>query len=517
MELPQRLLEDQKKARFDLVFFAERFLGLPLSFHEGQVRWLKNSTRQINILRPGNKWGKSLVAAIKHLHHAVYKPLLGTQMTDEEMLKAKYDTLNFGPGYEQAREVLRMARDIVNGSVLIPESHRTLTNEATNEPYGVYNQSFFQGWFITEDKSEAGILPHLKFTTNVTLFGRSYDEMGVAFKMKSLAYISGDECADIGELWTFTNGTLLPRLSAFKNPSIDYYGTPQPEGFDYQRMIEMAEEDMKQGGKLFYTQRGSMYENPFLPKETIESFERIMDPTMKEQVIRGDFVQSGEKYFGFDRIQHAVDPNLEVREYGDPTRKYITGVDFAGGGSQWADHTVVITIDYTDKPWQVVYFKRVHGSEMPIPMQYQMVREVKERFPGHLIIDSSALGGKNAMAFLSDTQPISADFKPQGNSNYKGEMLAALKVVFDGGDDPIFRRTREKIDNKWVDAVENWGLIRLPNIPILIRELQNYKLEDQKLSTDCVMALGMAVHWLHLRTPKKQLKRSVELDFLGLQ
>lgn len=518
--LPQNLKNDWLRARNDILFFSERFLGLPTSMHKGQVKWLQNSTKQINILRPGNKWGKSLIGAVKHLWHAATKPLIPGKMTTEERLRAKYDTLNFGPGYEQAREILRMARDISQGNILLPEEVREEINPHTNCTWGTYNDSFLKGWFILSDKADAGVLPELKFATNVTLYGRSYDEMGAAFKMKALAYISGDEVADITELWTFTNGTLIPRLSTFKGGQIDYYGTPQPEGHDYQRMIAMAEEDMsrpswKEDG-LFYTQRGSMYENPFLPRETVESIERIMDPTMREQVVHGDFVETGEKYFGFERIQHAIDVNLQLLESGEPNRKYITSADFAGGDSYWADFTVILTIDYTEEPYKVVYFRRFKGGDIPIPMQYQLVREIITRFPGHLILDSTALGGKNAMAFLSDLSPISADFKPQGNSNYKSEMLATLKIVLDGGTVEKFRRRREKVDGKWLDTNADWGLLKLPNIPDMIRELQNYKMEDAKINNDCVMALGMPVHWLELRRPKRQPKQAFELDFLGI-
>lgn len=509
--LPKELSYDLERSS-DIVYFAEKILGLPVGYHKGQVEWFKQSNRQINILRPGNKWGKSLAAAIKHLWHAATKPLLD-DMRPEDKLKAKYDTLNFGPGYEQAREVLRVARDIVQGNILIPAEFR--------DQWGVYNKSFFKDWFIVEDRADATVLPFLKFATGTTLYGRSYDEMGSAFKMKALAFISGDECADVQELWTFTNGTLLPRLSTFRGGRLDYYGTPQPEGYDYQKMIEVAEEDMKRKNweedGVFYTQKGSMYDNPFLPKETIEGFEKIMDPIMREQVIRGEFVETGEKYFGFERVQHAVNKELQIQELGEPNHKYITSADFAGGESAWADHTVILTIDYTDRPYKVVYFKRFKGGEIPIPMQYQLVRDVKQRFPGQLIIDSSALGGKNAMAFLSDVQPVSADFKPMGNSSYKAEMLAATKIMFDGGDDELFRRNREKnYEGDWVDMNPNWGLIRIPDIPVLIRELQNYKLDDNAISTDCVMALGMALHWLHLRQPKKQIKRAKELDFLSV-
>ena len=189
--------------------------------------------------------------------------------------------------------------------------------------------------------------------------------MGVAFKMKALAYISGDECADIAELWTFTNNTLLPRLVSLDG-TIDLVGTPQPEGTDYMRMIELAEEDMekpdwKEKG-IFYTQRGSMYENEFLPRDAIEKMKRTMDPVMAQQVIEGEYVEIGDKYFGFERIQHSVDRELQLVEQGIPNRKYITSVDFAGGESAWADFTVIMTIDYTEEPYKVVQFRRFKGG-----------------------------------------------------------------------------------------------------------------------------------------------------------
>src|SRR5581483_577858 len=292
-----------KAIQTDIILFAEKVLGLPVSKHAGQVTWLKNSNRQINILRPGNKWGKSLIGAVKHLHHASCKPLLPSNLTDEEWLRVKYDTLNFGPGYEQAREILRVIRDIVQGNILIPQEFQA--------EYGHTNNSMLKDWFIVDDKADRDILPYIKYFTGTTTYGRSYDEMGQAFKMKALAFISGDECADISELWTFTNNTLIPRLSTYEGGSIDYYGTPQPEGFDYMTMIDMAQEDMKKpdwkNNGLFYTQMGNMKDNVFLPRSTMETFERIMDPVLRKQVMEGIYVETGEKYFGFHRIQNAID------------------------------------------------------------------------------------------------------------------------------------------------------------------------------------------------------------------
>ena len=506
-----KLMGEIRDPEMGIINFCEKVLGLPVSHHAGQVKWLKNSKRRINILRPGNKYGKSLIGAAKHIYHHFTKiNMQGMYTTWEEWEKLKYDTLNFGPGYEQAREIPRMVRDIVQGNVFIPLLFQ--------KQYGVTNRSMLKDWFITHDKADAQVLPSLSFWGGGNLLARSYDEMGAAFKMKGVAYASGDEVADIAELWTFTNGTLLPRGVAYKNFSIDYYGTPQPDGFDYMRMIEMAESDMKAKGNMWYVQKGSMFENPFLDEDTVREVERIADPVLRKQIIDGEYVQTGTKYFGFARIANAVDSTLRETERGLPGRRYVVSVDFAGGESAWADYTVLMAIDTTEDPYKLVYFNRFKGGSIPIPMQYKMVEEVFDRFKTgsletRLVIDSSALGGKNAGAFLKHLQPITYNI----SASLKAEMLATLKIALDGGQSENFKRkVRVTPDGRTEDLNPNWGLIKIPNHPYLITELQNYKIDDAKIRTDCVMTLAQAVHYIEMRRPKMVKRKMVNFDLAAL-
>ena len=55
----------------DIPHFASYTLGVML--HEGQRFWLANSTKRVNILVTGNRWGKSFIWAVKLLHHAIYR------------------------------------------------------------------------------------------------------------------------------------------------------------------------------------------------------------------------------------------------------------------------------------------------------------------------------------------------------------------------------------------------------------------------------------------------------------
>jgi hypothetical protein len=342
--------------------------------------------------------------------------------------------------------------------------------------------------------------------------------MGAAFKTKAIAYLSGDECADIAELWAFTNNTLLPRLVSL-NGFIDFAGTPQPEGIDYLKMIELAQEDMQkkdwQTHGLYYTQKGSMYENEFLPLEAIKEIEKIADPVMRRQIIEGEYVEIGEKYFGYQRVRNAVDPNLQLQEQGWPGRKYLTVVDFAGGESVWADFTVIMVLDYTEEPYKLVYFNRFKGGDMPIPVQYKLVEDVTMRFGGKgtCIVDNSSLGGRNALQFLSDIRPIPFETSPKN----KGEMLATMKISFDGGLSPTRRRQKERnSNNDFIDTNPDWGNIRMPDIPPLVSELMNYKLNDKKIRQDCVMCLGMGIHWIEMRRPKTTRREAVDFDLAAL-
>lgn len=433
--------------------------------------------------------------------------LQGHITTEHDFFEAKYETLNFGPAYEQAREVLRLTVELVEGRVTLPKEYQ--------KKWGKTNNSMLKGWAIANDKSEAQMLPYVEFVNGAKILGRSYSDMGAAFKSKAIHYMSGDECADIAELWTFTNVTLLPRLVSTKG-LLDFVGTVQSEGFDYLQMIDQAREDMERPNYeedgMFYLQEGSMYDNLFLDKKEIERTEQIADEDIRQQIIYGNYVETGDKYFGYERVNNSVDKKLDILPYGSAGAKYITSVDFAGGDSKWSDYTVIVTLDFTIEPYIMAYFWRIQGKDMPIPMQYEKVREVVEKFPGRLILDASSLGGKNAMAFLRELNPVGLNI----SARIKGEMLSTLKVAFDGGQSEEFKRQTEELeDGTVVDNVIPWGLLRILNHKDVIHELRNYKLDDKKIRNDIVMTLAQAVYYIEMRRPTLLKRQAVDFNLLA--
>jgi hypothetical protein len=283
------------------------------------------------------------------------------------------------------------------------------------------------------------------------------------------------------------------------------------------QMIEMAENDMRRcrGNKnqLFYVQRGSMYENEFLDRDEISQTERIADPVIRKQIIEGEYTEVGDMFLGYHRVHNAVDREMKFLEEGKPDRKYLVSVDFSGGKSKWSDYTVAQVWDYTEEPYRLVYFWRIKGSDMSIPMQYEKVRDIHLRFPGKVILDGSALGGKNAVAFLADVHPIAVDII----SRIKGEMLSTLKVAFDGYQSSKRKRKLEENElGEMEEMNKDWGLIRFPDEYDIIRELDNYKLDDKKLRNDIVMTMAQAIWWIEMRRPKLEHKRMMRVDWASI-
>ena len=484
--------EYSQRLRSDIVFFAKEMLGI--SFTNKQTIWLQNSKRKINILAPGNQWGKTLTEAIKHIHQAITKPQLAGRVTSaEQWQKAEYETLNFGLTYEIAKPVKEYISQLVEGSFLI-------NDHETGKAY--FNESKLKDWAIVDSRDNP--FPIIAWKTGSKTFFRSYDNMGSSFKAKRLAFVSGDEVGDIPELKKFVNGTLLPRLVAMGG-KLDLIGTIQADkSEDYLQMIAEAEDDEE--GR-YYLQRGSMYENTFLTRESVKETEDIADPTMRRQIIYGEYVDTGEKYFRWDEVQNMLDYNLQLidRNRGG---QYICAVDFAAA----EDYTVIIVLDYKTEPYKLVYHQRFKGKKIPIPMQYELVKSIVRRFNARLIIDSSALGGKNALSFLAEVNPIGFEFTPKN----KAEMLASFKIALQGGDSGELKRDLTYEGGIEKDLNEEWGLIKVPNIPELIKELQGYKLDDDSIKTDQVMALGIAIHWLMLRRPKKH-RSVINIDLLSPQ
>lgn len=498
----------------DIVGFARDVLGLKhMEQHQGQVRWMNNAWRLINILKPANQWGKTLAEAVFHIFHGMTKPMLFGRVTGSTMWgDVRYETANVGKTYEVAKGVFEATQDLVEGKVLLKD--------------GTTNESLLKGWAIENIIDAPNKPPEIHWWNGSSLLIRSYDDFGSSFKRKRLAFVSVDECGDIPELKLFLNGTLIPRVFFFKG-AIHLVGTSQPSGIEYEEIADIAQEVYEKDPERsnYYFQTGSVFENPNLDAEFLLQMQSIADPELMKQIILGQYVDYADHFFTFDEVRQIFRTDLPYdNESGvteAPVEKghYVVIADLAAT----RDETSCTVIRHGEKtgegenakelPYKVVFHKGFKGETMPLSLQYEMIQTWFMLYKNvakdtKFVFDSVALGGKNAEQAFSDLHGY--PFPGTGSSylNAKAEALGTLKEVLGRGRKFIINE-----QGKRVDEVRSWGMVRAsPALTALKKQFEAYKIDDKNIMTDRLMTIVMGIHYIEKRKPKMIHKGAVDFD-----
>lgn len=501
----------------DIIGFARDVLGLKdIEQHVGQVAWGRNAWRLINILKPANQWGKTLIESVFHIYFAMCKPTLADRVNDDLMwFSIRYETANIGKTYEVAKGVFESILDICEGKILLKD--------------GTTNQSMLEGWAIRHIEDAPNKPPEILWWNNSKTLIRSYDDFGSSFKRKRLAFVSVDETGDIPELVRFLNGTLIPRVFFFKGP-IHLVGTSQPDGVEYEQLAETAKDayDADPDNRNYYFQTGSVYENPNLDAEYIRQLEAISDPEFRKQVIYGHYVDMGDHIYTYEEIARCFKNQLIWDEESGfceaPVKdgNYVMGVDIAASKDETAITVVrhgIYEATLTGKkgkelPYRVVFHKAFRGDTMPLALQYEVIMGWFNMFKAiapmttKFVFDSVALGGKNAEQAFSDLHGF--PFPGTGSSymTAKAEAIGTLKEVLGQG-----RRFVINEEGKRVDENGEWGMLRIsPALGLMRRQMEAYRLDDKGIKQDRFMSLIMAVHYIEKRKPKLSHNRAVDFD-----
>ena len=442
-----KLQNEVVRGRSDIPFFAERFLGIKL--HEGQKTWLKNSTRKTNVLSPGKRWGKTLVIAVKHIHHNFYKLELNATNV-QTALRTEYPTLNVAPHSTLAKQCY----DYVNQ---ILESKYPIRNARSNKV--TFNDCKL-GYFLKQSKNLP--YPTIWFSNGSVFTSRTMgDDMGKSFQGSSYAYISYDEPGASDRLKDEHQLYILPRLTDWRG-NLDMISTPDMKSKSVMYFNKLAQKGLDELEEDYYTQEGSAYENTYIDPAELKRLERSLDPVSVQQIIYGKFVYVAGRTFPFDKVKKMFDEKLAFAEpvYG---REYMIGVDLAST----VDFTVIVVLDTTTTPYRVVQFERFKGSVMKLELQMDLIKKIYYKYsPFDIVVDTTSMGGKWAEQSLEGINPRSFDFKKKN----KSEMLIALRSVIE----------EERIVSPPIQALEE--------------ELSWYHEDDRKLRQDCVMALGLAIY-----------------------
>jgi len=508
----------------DIVEFAQIILGMPLN--PGQIYWLQNSNRLVNILKPSNQWGKTTGEAIAHIYHAMCKPQLDRFNADfDTWIRTRYQTLNFGKTYEVAKGVMEAIIDITESNYLLPT--------------GEFNKSLLTGWAI-KDIQDAPKLPRIVWWNGSETLIRSYDGLGESFKRLKLAFISGDECGDIPELVLFLNGTLIPR-SFFYKASIHLVGTAQPKGLDYEELEETALEDIREKGEEsdFFVlsaknnpQMANVYQNIFMPTDYLKKIEGTVDEQLRKQIIYGQYVDAGDHLYTWEEVNQMFTQHIPYNEETGMSEEpiegayYVFAVDLAASD----DETSLTGIRYNRKKQiylptgetitkpmkhKIIFHKAWKGKAIPLYLQYELI---KQYFLSYKIIspvrckfvyDAGSLGGKNAQEAFKDLGTI-YPFPPVGRSyaEIKAEMFGIIKEVLGRGREFAINESGKKVDKN-----HEWGGIEASlSLKELKRQLEVAAKDDVKLKNDQFSSLGMALHFVERRVPKVTHAKAVDFN-----
>lgn len=443
-------------------FFAKHMLGMDL--HPGQSTWMRESTREINCLVPGNRFGKSTIIGVKHLKKAFTKEGWRPFKPGHNWGNFPYATISVSHSADQAEIVYGMAKAMARYPAMAPFVKR------------VYATPF----------------PTIVLVNGSTITCRSAHDNGKYIDGHRFDYVSIDEAGWVAALKQLINGVILMRLA--NGGELDLLGTPK--GISQEGLYFYASRGLR-GVPGYYTQRGSTFDNTFLPKAEIEKRMKLLeqaDPRMRDQVIYGAFVSMDGLSFTQDQLDNAFDVRMPVHTDYVEGHRYIQAWDL-GRRTDW---TVGVTFDVTSLPYRMVDFQRL--NKVPWETIYTLIGDKKKEYRVQMPrIDATGPQGDVIEEELTK-RGIFVDPYRVSTGAIKTNLINTLQSAMDYG-----RQTTgwTKIPDEagvLVDAPilelpgEGWGVFRMPGIAQLVDEFGVYQMDDKNLVQDCVQAIALAIH-----------------------
>ena len=416
-----------RKAIYDPVLFAREFLELEP--HPGQVRWLQNSTKPENALHTGNRWGKSLVQAVKILHRCLFKVGIS-----EYSYADKYEAVNASITLDQAKIIFENVVRLLKGEPYLEK----LVKEVKFTPF-----------------------PHIVFGNGAVFWARSTQRRGEYLLGRDYDYFNFDEVAFEPHPDYVVNQVIMMRL-ADRAGMLDYTSTPKGKNWFYRKCCEL-----QKNPELGYVQNGDSRENPHISREYLDRKLKSLSPGKIEQNIKGLFVDDASQVIKEEYIRNAMTLSTGLSE---PIQghRYCHGWDLA----RKRTFTVGVTLDITRRPYQVVALERFQREWKDV---YAAIRARQKEYGGEVIIDSTGLGDV-VISEVADIRPQGFNFGERGGKA-KSELIANLEKMHALG----------QVAYPYIEQIQEDG-----ELWTLQDELRDFYW-DKNSECDAVMALALAL------------------------
>jgi hypothetical protein len=449
--------------------FAEEVLGLSLNKAQWRIARVLDGVEEDGqwplkelVVVAANQIGKTLFQAVVMLWASIYK--IGVDPRDAKAWEAApYLWIHLGPVQQQAYHAHKDAKLLLRGE------HPAQTQ--CRLPKGL----------VTEAKIE-NYYDGFNLFNGATIMFRTGEQRAEAILGYRAAAISCDEAAFFSELTETKNTVLMMRLIASGGPVL-FFSTPNGMNDFYDeaeniRVKGREVEDMvwEQGNKLLVWATITDNEGYGLTSDEIARMERDLNPATKEQQLRGAFLEPTEAFFVPQKpIVDSFRKEMPTEVGPIAGNKYAIAWDI----SVASDPTVAYVLDVTKWPWQAVkevyYFKplsatalvgEIHKLHNLYNGEYDPV--FGARSTATTGFDATSMGGAVMRQLLTGLHP-KKPINMAGSPKKKLEGLTNLKA----------RLTKGELHIPY-----EWNGLR--------QEVLNYRLKDDKIRQDRVMALMMA-------------------------
>ena len=504
MALAEDFMDRLAATEYDPNAFSELVFGTPL--HDGQLRYHEEHNGQVNFLLPGNSWGKTEFITRYSLWEAWFKKGYDFPQNDsyfELWYQAKWEGLIASYEYDVAQESFdRLALYKRNR-----EEVAALIGRLSSADYEV------------------------ELTNGARLDWGSLGEKGRHVEAKRYRRIYVDEVGHIPDLGQTYDNILYPRTMGVGGV-IHFFGTPK--GYSDPYLLEIYERGKNGGDGFYFSQSGSVLENQYW---TEDERERVLKnpryvhgwvpcpnpgdcdygicrdwkhpklTPIGRQVLLGEFVMAGGLFFNRHHINRiftwdestmgqvnwigedyfdipiGLDVATQQPIYSAKGRLYHAAFDLGGNKPRTkrkpgSDPTVGFVIDYTEKPWKIVRFDYIPGGSADWEDKYAIMQQVYERYQlPYLTVDATGQTDSIVEALYNRGVEVEG-VHFGGTGNKKFDMLRNVQLA---------------LELCW-GAEHTQGALRSPMIERLKHELEHYRLPDEDIQQDCVMALAMVLH-----------------------
>lgn len=513
------LLDLERRGRDDILVFAEEILGVPLNSY--QIKWLSRTTTArsswlerfgdaiediggflfgSNISAIGNQSGKTVGIAIKHIWFNKYK--IGMELDEKLINQAHYSTLNISPHSRQTKACYQHVEDILNEKFIIDEEGKKRLNVL----------SPLMKEFLVGSNSNLG--EHRFANKSIMYSVPTGQDQASSLAGAQFGYISYDECSQSLHLKEELGAKVMSRLIKY-GCCLDLIATPEVDSPSHQHYLHLVRMGIAGKGGWWSLTGMGMDDNKFIPKAQRERAKASLLATDKKkyrQVVKGEFVTSGKRYFDANEIENLW--KLTSKTDCKIGHKYLLVADW--GMSDTGDKSVFFVLDYSTYGMggkiQLVNHEEAQGGSPQ--MQFALLRTLYDQYtwydedgvtahPPTFLMDAEALGGVVIKKLLTLLRPKGFDID-------KDIALFEIKRAMSMGRDFY----ESEVDGAIIEKNPDFGIVESYYIDDLNEQLGIYHVEDKKLETDYAMALMMGVSYITKKIPKSPGKVA-EMNLLG--